>query len=132
MTILDAQMKNAEQREKAEKAAPLIEQIIESSGALDCNGLVEFYTPKYNATPNDAELISKVLRMFKKQDCSNEFSIKLSEKLYQLAPSAEAAFNMARLFLKKEEFNKALSYYKEAYTSETNPQTKAKPMAQDI
>lgn len=125
MNIIDAQMKNDDLKDKASAALPLIETLIESSGALDCAGLVEFYTPKYNATPDDVELISKILRMFRREECDNEFSVKLSEKLYILQPTPEAAFNMARSFLKKEDYAKAFDYYKEAYTNETDPALKA-------
>lgn len=125
MSILDAQMKNEELKEQASTTIPLIEGIIEGSGALDCEGLVEFYTPKYNATPNDIELIKKIIRMFKRENCENDFSIKLSEELYQLEPSAEAAYNMARAFLKKENYPKAFEYYQKAYSAETDISTKA-------
>lgn len=125
MTILDLQVKNDDTREKANTAIPLIEQIIESSGALDCNGLVDFYTPKYKESPDNVELIKKILRMFKRENCENDFSMQLSEKLFQLEPSAEAAYNMARSFLKKENYAKAFEYYERAYNSESSNDQKA-------
>jgi len=125
MNILDAQMKKDETKEKAATAVPLIEQIIESSGVLDCQGLVDFYTPKYKTNPKDVELIKKIIRMFKRENCENDFSIKLSEELYQLEPSSEAAYNMARSFLKKENYQKAFEYYQKAYSAEPDNNLKA-------
>ncbi|MFA9389770.1 MAG: tetratricopeptide repeat protein [Prolixibacteraceae bacterium] len=125
MNILDQQLENKDQMDKANTAIPLIESIIESSGALDCAGLVEFYTPKYKESPKNVALIKKILRMFKRENCENEFSMMLSEKLFQLEPSPEAAYNMARSFLKKEDYTKAFEYYAKAYNTETDPKTKA-------
>lgn len=125
MTILGDQLLDEDMMENAEKAIPLVESIIESSGALDCSGLEDFYQPKFVEDPSNVDLIKKILRMFRAQDCESEFSIKLSEELYSLEPSSEAAFNMARLFLKKEEYDKAFEYYKEAYTSESDTEKKA-------
>lgn len=125
MSILDKQLMDADMMEKADKAVSLIEGIIEGSGALDCDGLVEFYTPKLKENPSDVELIKKVLRMFEREDCDNDFTEQLSEKLYQLEPSAEAAYNMARTFLKKEDYDKAFEYYKKAYETATDDAAKS-------
>jgi tetratricopeptide (TPR) repeat protein len=125
LNILEEQVKKEDSREKANTAIPLVESIIESSGALDCEGLVDFYTPKYNESPENVELIKKILRMFKRENCENDFSMQLAEKLYLLEPSAEAAYNMARSFLKKENYSKAFEYYERAYTDETNNELKA-------
>lgn len=125
MDILDQQLQKEESKEKALQALPLIEQIIENSGALDCESMVKLYTPKVQSNPNDVEQIKKILRMFRKSNCENEMVLSLSEKLYLLEPSAESAYNMARMFLKKEDNEKAFEYYQKAYTDETNPDLKA-------
>lgn len=125
MSVLENQLKNADLKDKAATSIPLVEGIIEGSGALDCQGLVDFYTPKFNENPNDVELIKKVIRMFKRENCENDFSISLAEKLFQLEPSAEAAYNMARSFLKKENYTKSLEYYEKAYSTATDNDAKA-------
>lgn len=125
MKILEKQLLLKESKEKAEQSIPLVEQIIEGSGALDCDAMVKLYTPKFKESPNDIELIKKALKMFRKNDCNNPMVVKLSEKLYELEPSAEAAYNMARMFLKKEEYTKTFEYYQKAYTTETDPNQKA-------
>lgn len=125
MSIIEEQLKSEDTKEKANIALPLVETIIESSGALDCDAMVSLYTPKFNKSPNDIELIKKILKMFRSQDCDNGLVVKLSEKLYKLEPSAEAAFNMARTFLKKENYKKAFEYYNKAYTTATDTDQKA-------
>lgn len=122
MNILEKQLVNEDKdiKSNAEVAMPYIEGFIESSGALDCKGLVEFYQPKFNQDSGNVDLIKKILRMMKRENCDDDFSVMLSEKLYELEPSAEAAYNMARTFLKKEDYDKAFEYYKKAYTEETD------------
>lgn len=126
MGILDKQALSADTKEKADQAIPLIHSIIEGSGALDCTSMVELYGPKFKENPNNIDLLKKMIYMFRREDCTDdELFISASEKLYELQPSSESALNMARLFLKRKEFDKALSYYKEAYENESNNDLKA-------
>jgi tetratricopeptide (TPR) repeat protein len=125
MEILNNQLSDDEMKDKAEQAIPLVEQIIESSGALDCKSMVDLYAPKFKESPNDIEQIKKMLQMFRRYDCENELVLEMSEKLYKLEPSAEAAYNMARMFVIRENYTKAFEYYKEAYNSDAEPFKKA-------
>lgn len=125
ISLLDKQLRNEETKAKAEQALPLIEQIIESSGALDCESMLKLYAPKFKENPNDVEQIKKMLRMFRKNNCDNDLVVKLSEKQYQLEPSPEAAFNMARMFFKKNDNKRAFEYYEKAYSEEKNNEIKA-------
>lgn len=125
MDLLDQQMKNGEMTEKAAQALPLIEQIIENSGALDCESMVKLFTQKFKDNPNDVEQIKKILRMFRQNSCDNDLMVELSEKLFSLEPSPEAAYNMARMFLRKDDNARAFEYYERAYTKETNNDLKA-------
>ena len=126
MSIIEEQLKSDDTKDKANQALPLVETIIESSGALDCQAMVNLYSPKFKENPNDIASLKKMLKMFRKEDCDNELVVSISEKLYQLEPTAEAAYNMARTFLKKEEYSKAFEYYEKAYTNEENSEQKAK------
>ena len=46
--------------------------------------------------------------------------------LYELEPSANAAYKIAKLYLKKEKLDDAAVFYKKAYTQETDNEKKAK------
>jgi tetratricopeptide (TPR) repeat protein len=125
MNLLEKQLANEDSEDKANQAIPLCEQILEGSGAMDCETMLKLYKPKFKENPNDIEFIKKALRAFNKADCENTLIVEMSEQLYKLEPSAEAAFNMARMFLKKEKYGKALEYYEKAYNSATNNEDKA-------
>ena len=49
-----------------------------------------------------------------------------TEKLYELEPSAEAAFNMARRFLKRDDAERAKNYYMQAMEQETDKELLSK------
>ena len=126
MSLLEQQLAKPEMKNGAEQAIPLIQQIIEGSGALDCSSMADLYGTKFKNNPNDIEMIKKMLAMMRRENCTdNELFVKGSEKLYQLQPSAESAINMARMFVRMKEFEKALNYYKEAYEKETDTDAKA-------
>jgi tetratricopeptide (TPR) repeat protein len=125
MNLLEKQLANEDTKDKANQAIPLCEQILEGSGAMDCEAMLKLYKPKFKENPEDIEFIKKALRAFNKADCENNLIVEMSEQLYELEPSAEAAFNMARMFLKKEKYPKAFDYYEKAYTSATNNENKA-------
>ncbi len=98
-----------------------VEDIFGTSGAADCEALVNIFTPQFNENNNDIEFIKSMLRRLGKANCEDTplFS-QATEKLYELDPSAEAAFNMARRYLKRDDIAKAKEYYKEAMEQETD------------
>ncbi len=62
-----------------------------------------------------------MLRRLAKAGCDDsKLFFDASEKMYQLEPSAEAAFNMARMFVKQNDADKAKNYYKQAMEQETD------------
>ncbi|MBV5314892.1 MAG: tetratricopeptide repeat protein [Prolixibacteraceae bacterium] len=104
-----------------------IDRIFQSSGAADCEALISIYEPKFDQIAANLEDLKKMLRMLDRQNCDgSSLFAKASEKLYQLEPSAEAAYNMARLFVKADQLDKAETYYKQAIDSEKDPLNLAK------
>jgi tetratricopeptide (TPR) repeat protein len=98
-----------------------IEQIFGTSGAADCNALTNIYAPQFDSKSNDKDFVKAMLRRLNQANCDeSELFSKASEKLYQLEPSAEAAFNMARMFVKKNDHEKAQTYYRQAMEQETD------------
>ena len=118
------QMIAGDDKEKAEKAKehlPYIEDIFSRSGAADCEALINIYTPQYEQNKDDVEFLKTMLTKLRKAKCEDfELVNVATERLYELEPSAEAAFNMARYFLKREDYTKAKEYYKQAMDQETD------------
>ena len=65
-------------------------------------------------------------RLLVRKECTDsELFEKASEQQYALNPSSAAAYNMARLFIRKENFEKALEYFEYAIERETEAFDKA-------
>lgn len=108
-------------------ARDAIDQIFQTSGAADCEALISIYEPKFDQIASNLEDLKKMIRMLDRQKCdASPLFAKASEKLYALEPSAEAAYNMARLFVKAEQMDKAETYYKQAVDLEKDPLNLAK------
>lgn len=125
--ILEKDLKSGRSGDMEQKALSTIESIFANSGAADCAALVEIFGPKFKQSPKDLEFLKKITLLLEGQGCEDEeLFARASENLYKLEPSPQAAYNLAKLFLKKEEFDKAVSYYGEAIAGETDKDLKAK------
>ncbi len=104
-----------------------IEDIFGKSGAADCEALTTIFTPQYEQNKNDVDFIKSMLRRLGSAKCDETplFS-DATERLYELEPSAEAAFNMARRFLRRNDDERAKNYYKQAMEQETDKELLAK------
>ncbi|MDX8338245.1 tetratricopeptide repeat protein [Draconibacterium sp. IB214405] len=124
--IIAANEDESKVQQTQETVMPYIENIFGKSGAADCEALVNIYAPQYQENSSDAEWIKSMLRRLGRAKCTETelFGI-ATERLYELDPSAEAAFNMARRFLKNDETEKAREYYQMAIDQETDPKLKA-------
>lgn len=116
----EKQTKNSEEEGLADARAA-IESIFSVSGAADCDALASIYFNQYEDNKNDIEFLKGMLRRLSRANCDNsDLFFKASEKMYELEPSAEAAFNMARMFVKKGDHTRAKGYYKQAMEQETD------------
>ena len=125
--ILNKYLADEPDSEKFTTAKTLVDQVFQTSGAADCEALIGLYEPQFEVISQDIDALKKMLRILDRQDCTeSELFAKASEKLYDLEPSAEAAFNMARLFVKRDEFDRAKEYYKNAIDTEEDKELLSK------
>lgn len=128
--LLNAYIAEAEEDNKIENANKVkayIEEIFGRSGAADCEALVSIFTPQYESNKDDAEFVKRMLRRLGNADCEeSKLFAEATEQLYNLEPSAEAAFNMARRFVQRDETEKAKEYYQQAMEQETDDELLAK------
>ena len=104
-----------------------IEDIFGTSGAADCEALVSILTPQYENKKDDIEFIKAMLRRLGNANCDEtQLFSEATERLYELEPSAEAAFNMARRYVKRNDVERAKSYYRQAMEQETDNDLLAK------
>jgi tetratricopeptide (TPR) repeat protein len=90
-----------------------------NSSAATCNSMLEYFQKDYDSKKDDLTYLKKAVRFLGALECEEDpFYATVAETLYAKDPSAEAAFGLARLFLKKKDYNKAVEYYKEAIDRE--------------
>ncbi|SHJ87226.1 hypothetical protein SAMN05444280_13620 [Tangfeifania diversioriginum] len=128
--LLNTIKSEAEEDKKLEditKVQAYIEEIFGSSGAADCEALISIFQPQYEENKEDAEFIKSMLRRLGDANCDeSQLFAQATERLYELEPSAEAAFNMARRYVQRDETERAKKYYQEAMDQETDDDLLAK------
>jgi len=80
-----------------------------------CEDLISIYTIKFNNTTNDVELLKKITKILDKKNCTDsELFFKATENLHYLEPNANSAKLMGKMYIKREEYNKATTYLLQA------------------
>jgi len=102
-------------------------KIFETSGAADCETLLKLYGSKFAEIEKDIAALKKMLRLLDKQNCTgSDLYAKASEKLVELEPSPEAAFNMGRICMKRGDFERGKSFYLKAIEAEQDKEKLSK------
>lgn len=113
--------------EKSQTAKESVEAFFMESGAADCQVLVPFFEPRFNKAPDDLDLLKKITRFLDKGDCTgSELFLLAAKQLYKLEPSAEAAYFIAKLEIKNENFEESTKFYLLAISLQTDDVEKAK------
>ncbi len=130
MDILDKRLANAKgesETSKIQTAVDGVERLFAESGAATCPDLVKIFTPRFDENPKDKDLLKKITKLLDKSDCTDEdLFAKAATNLYPLEPSAQAAYSLARTYVKKGDLKQAAKYYEEAANMEEKDSLKAK------
>jgi len=128
--ILEQKLKTETSPKKITKlntAKNNVEIIFEKSGAATCETILALFTPRFEKDKENIDLLKRITRMLDKFDCTETpLFYESSENLYRLEPSAEAAYMLAKMFLKKGDYDKSTNYYKEAIENQTDSIQKSK------
>ncbi|MBP5235130.1 MAG: hypothetical protein J6Z20_04005 [Bacteroidales bacterium] len=108
--------KDEKEAEKIADFKTTIENNFISSRVASCENLLELFTPRYEANPDDLALVSKIaLMMSKAENCTdNELYLKAVTSMYNLDPSAKSAYYLFRLHASRNNVNEASKYMEEA------------------
>lgn len=135
VALLEKKLKKEKERKEKEKIKETInavETLFTNSKAASCDILEDVYKPKFKKNPDDKKLMVKITSLLEKGDCTeSKFYAKASERLYELRPSAGAAYHLSGLFKSKENYDKAISYLEEAI-EKSNDSTRISEYYQEI
>ncbi|WP_372641510.1 hypothetical protein [Ancylomarina sp.] len=127
MDLLKAQMEKYPKKASNIKGAIVnVENDFFAAGVADCETLSSIFTPKFEANPKDMVLINKIMKMLNRQECEDgALYAKVAEQKYKLEPSADAAHNLAKMFIKKKQFSKSKEYIVKSISLEEDAEVKA-------
>jgi len=126
LTAIENLENDPRRNSRTDKAIETVENVFAESGAADCETLSNIFTPKYEADSGNVELLKKITTIMGDEDCQQQpLYARASESLYAIEPSAEAAYNLARLFKSQNKSDKAIEYYQKAIDGQDNNEVKA-------
>lgn len=108
----------------AEEGQKVLESLLLTSGAADCENLEKIYRPQYEADPNNVELMTKIVGMMSRGKCENEFQLNVAENLYKVSPTPETGLALAMIFEARGEYEKSSFYWQESINNEPDPKKK--------
>lgn len=126
MENIDSQLAKQPNNKRLLSVQKIVEDNFVGSGAANCNALISLYTPKYEANPEDIDLLKNILNFLDQTGCKDEqLFFDASASLHNLEPSALSASSMASMSIEKENFDLAYDYFKQAIELETDDDKKA-------
>lgn len=84
----------------------------------NCEDLVRIYQKKFDADPDNVELLNKIATILSARNCDKtDLYLAVAIKLHKLNPSPESAYFIGKRYLADQEYSKAVSYLVEATKS---------------
>lgn len=91
-----------------------------------CDDLINMFEGKYQSTPEDLNLIRRIVKILDKKECTDaQVYYDAATALHQAEPSALSAYNMGNLSLKKNKSQDALGFFNQAINMSDQPDDKA-------
>lgn len=115
--IIDYNLKLNQNNERKSASWLNIKGNIESSFEpfATCEDFITIYLKKFNESPEDVELLRKITKILNKKGCNNsDLFFKTTKKLHTLEPTAESAYLMGVMNIKKEQFQIAADYLEQS------------------
>lgn len=124
--VIDSQLDKNPNNRRFLRAKETVDEFMLDEGILTCEALNNYFGGKFEANKEDEEFLNKMIDFYYTSGCDrSDMYTKASEQLYAIDPSHESAYKLARLFVAKEDYEKATKYYQEAANGEADNETKA-------
>jgi len=104
---------NQQQISTWENIRSFIEQTLEPYAT--CDDLIAIFGRKLKETPEDLELIYKVINLFERKGCTDApMYLSTTLKAYELDPSPESAYAIGRMYFRNRQYAESIEFLKEA------------------
>lgn len=96
-----------------------LESLFITSKVASCDNLLELFTPRYQANPNDMDLVNNIVKMLSiTEGCQdNDLYLKAVTAMHADQPSATTAYYLFRLNSARDNNQEAVKYMEEAIAS---------------
>jgi len=115
--VLENQIGKSIDEEKANKEIVRneCEELLVKSGTGDCNSIEPFLKDQYESDRNNSQNIARIVNLLGKLGCTESaLYYQVVEKNYAMNPTSDAAHQLAKMFVKNQDFEKAKDYYNKA------------------
>ena len=111
---------NAAEKEANDKVRADMEGLFITSKVASCDNLIALFTPRYEASPNDVDLATNIVKMMSStDDCTNnDLFLNAATLMHTSAPSAQSAYFLYRLNYAKDNIEEAAKFMEEAIAAE--------------
>lgn len=113
-------LKSIEEKVKNYKAFKKLKPRIDAlfNPFANCKDLVTVFSKQFEENPDDTKLLKRISEILDKQGCTeSDLYFNATKRLHEIEPSAESAFLMGKMALKREMNQEAAGYFKEAAES---------------
>ena len=118
MSVLETQEKAKPNDAEIKNNKQIVEDMLIGSGVATCDNLILLFAPRFEAAPEDLDLVTKMVALLGNSDCiTSDLFMKSVTALNKLSPSYKTAFYLYRLHYGKGEYNDALRSLQEAINS---------------
>ena len=107
---------DADDAEQLAKVKTDVESLFIASKVASCDNLIALFTPRFEADPNNLELVNNIVRMMSiTDDCTgNDLYLNAVTNMYKLDPSYNSAYFLYRLNSSRGNVADAISYLEKA------------------
>ena len=80
-----------------------------------CDDLLKMFEIKYSESPDDINLLKRIVKVLDKKNCTNsDLYFEASKKIHEIEPSFLSAYSMGNLSIKKNKSSEAITFFKQS------------------
>ena len=119
MAILESS--SGSDKEMRAKVKSDMEGLFISSKVASCDNLIALFTPRYEAEPDNIDLVTNIVKMMSStENCTdNELYLRAATSMHKLQPTAQSAYFLYRLNASRDNAEMASKYMEEAIASDS-------------
>ncbi|MBS2212421.1 hypothetical protein KEM09_13475 [Carboxylicivirga mesophila] len=119
--------KNPKIIEMLNKASNTCVEIVVRSGLDNCDALQQSLMAKYDVVKDSPDGLERLLKLLDAFNCTDsDLYAAAAERNYELSPTAEASYLLAKYFIKQNQFDKAKEYYLKTISQAVDDDLQAK------